>query len=289
MNACKEARHLIVIVIYSMRLDDCPALTCLRKLDPSFQSDCHLYVHINGKRDFTSEIMRMYSGSFSSVTIKYDGHNRGIVCAYRQAILNLGKNVEWITFLDQDSIFDNSLFNAINASIPCLLENEMVLAPVVKGNGSGVHISPFRVFFGKAIPINSVFGYPVCINSMSTFRSEYLLKLEPDFKIDFFLDTFDCWICHHMHMQGMKIKVLQDVITRHTLSLEKTDNGNIYRAREIMALINAVKISWTFFPMAVARFFWRLMRVSWQEKTIQNLNILENYRSYKELKKELYD
>lgn len=289
MSTLKQARYLIVVVIYSTSLDECPTLVCLQGLNPGFQGNCHLYVHINGKRDFTPDIERMFNGRFASVTIQHDGYNRGIVYAYRQAILDLGKNVQWITLMDQDSIFDNRLFNAVEATIPSLSTNEVVLAPVVRENGNGVNVSPFRVFLGKALPFNSLIGYPVCINSMSTFRSDYLRRLAPYFHIDFFLDTFDCWICHHMHRQGMKVKVMLDIITGHELSLTRLRYGDIYRAREIMALVNAARISWTVLPVATARLFWRLSRASWQEKTMQYLNLIENYRKYKELKKELYE
>lgn len=289
MNLNREMNRLVIVVIYAGSIDECHTLRCLQELSRGHRQQMHLYVHINGTSDLRDELQVQFQGAFGRLSVIYDGKNRGIVYAYKTAVLACGSSVQWITLLDQDSVFDNRLFDAIEAATPSLSANEVMLAPVVRENGSGVQVSPFRVFLGKALPFRSVIGFPVCINSMTTFRSEYLLKIAPYFQIDFFLDTFDCWLFNSMHRHGLKVKVLQDVVTGHELSLAKSDHGDIYRAREIMALVNATRISWTFFPLAAVRFFWRLSCVSWQEKTLQYFNLFEHYREYKKLKKELYE
>jgi len=289
MNANKKMNCLVIVVIYAGSLDECRTLRCLQELSVGHRQQMHLYVHINGTSDLRQELQEQFQGTFGRLSVSYDGKNRGIVYAYKTAVIACGSSVQWITLLDQDSVFDNRLFDAIEAAVPSLSANEVMLAPVVRENKSGAQVSPFRVFLGKAIPFRSVIGFPVCINSMTTFRSEYLVKLAPYFQIDFFLDTFDCWLSHSMHCQGLKVKVLQDVVTGHELSLAESDHGDIYRAREIMALFNATRISWKFFPLAAVRFFWRLSCVSWQDKTIRYFNLFEHYRKYKKLKEELYD
>jgi len=283
----KNIRYLLIVVIYTESLDECGTLKCLKQLDSRYRNVAHLYIHINGRSDFSAEIEEMFRDDFAHLTIWFDGRNRGIVYAYKHAVLDAGKDVRWITLLDQDSSFDGRLFEAINTFETRMHPSDVAVAPLVFDTRNGVQLSPFRVFFGKSLPFSTGIGFPVCINSMTTFRADYLLKLAPSFPIDFFLDAFDCRLFYQMHKSGMQVHIFHDLIMGHNLSLIESDHGDTYWAREIMALINSTKISPAFFPLASMRFFLRLVRASWQDRTLRYFNLLGICQKYRVLIRDL--
>ena len=279
--------HLVVVVVYADSLAQCPTLDCLQTLDAGQRERMHLYVYINGRVDLRPELQSRFGGGFGRVSLAYDGRNRGIVYAYRQAILEAGPGVQWITLLDQDSRFDARLFAWREGEDLAPDPLVVALAPVVRDARGGRQVSPFRVFLGRALPFSAPRGFPVCINSMTTFRAAFLVRLAPSFPVGFFLDAFDVWLFHQMYRQGVGLRIMADQIVEQALSLSDAPPDEVFWAREVMALINSTKISPAFLPLAAARFSWRLVRVSWREKTLRYLHLMQNYRQYRHLIREL--
>ncbi|MCD6570726.1 MAG: glycosyltransferase [Deltaproteobacteria bacterium] len=303
--------NLLIVVIYTEDILACTTVTSLLKVDSTYLRDIAIYFYVNGKKDFRDELRKMFSNRCKYLHTFYDGKNRGIVYAYKKAIMEEGKNFEWITFLDQDSVFDEKFVKTVIRLDEYPLDHStMAVAPVVKTQGhipmsplfkmrvrrlnalgvdtkDGIPISPSRIFCGMAKTYVSGLGYPTCINSMTTFRSGFLLEMAPSFPVDFFMDGFDNWLFYRIHKMDLKFYILEDVIVHHHISVANPKITDTYWAREFMSLINTSRISFTFFPLAALRFIWRLFRVIWQTKDIRHLNLMRIYSKYRLLKKDL--
>ena len=279
--------NLFIIVIYSKDIYLCSTITSLLNIDPLYLKNVGLYFYINGKEDFGPQLKTVFGNV--KVWSYYDGKNVGIVKAYQKAISEVGGNYNWITLLDQDSKIDNRFMKAIITLPPSrMIDNKVAVAPIVKAN-NGIILSPTKNFLGRSFSFKSKFGYPTCINSMSTFKSEFLLQMAPEFPVDFFLDAFDNWLFYRMYKLKLKFMVLYDVDFYHDISLINPEINDVYWAREMMFLINTCRISIINFPLTFMRFLWRLFRVVIKTGNVRCLNLVEIYRKYNRLKEDLYN
>lgn len=279
--------NLLIVVIYTENILVCTTVTSLLKVDSAHLRDIGIYFYINGKRDFSREIREMFHGRCKYLHTFYDGKNRGIVYAYKKAVMEEGKNFEWITFLDQDSVFDDRYIKVITHLSKYHFEQSTVaIVPIVKATDE-IQLSPSRIFLGKGMPYSSRFGYPTCINSMTTFRSSFLIEMAQNFPVDFFLDAFDNWLFYQGYKRRLGLHLLEDVVVYHNISLINAELNDTYWAREFMSVINTSRISFTFFPLAALRFIWRLFRMIWQRKDIRYLNLMRIYSKYRFLKRGL--
>ncbi len=278
--------NLFIIVIYSNDISICTTITSLLNIDPIYLKNVGLYFYINGKDDFGPQLKTAF-GNFNMWSY-YDGKNVGIVRAYQKAITEVGEKFDWITLLDQDSKIDNRFMNKItNLSSRRMINNEVAVVPIVKAN-QDIILSPTKNYLGRSFSSKSKFGYPTCINSMSTFKSEFLLHMAPNFPIDFFLDAFDNWLFYCIYRKKLCFVVLDDIDVYHNISLINPEINDVYWAREIMFFINTCRISIINFPLTFLRFLWRLLKVVIKTKDIKYLNLAAIYRKYKNLKKDLY-
>lgn len=279
--------NLFIIVIYSKDICLCSTITSLLNIDPLYLKNVGLYFYINGKEDFGPQLKTAFGKKCMNVWTCYDGKNVGIVKAYQKAITQVGEKFDWITLLDQDSKIDNRFIKAItNLSSSRMIKNEVAVAPIVKANND-IILSPTKNFLGRSFSFKSKFGYPTCINSLSTFKSEFLLQMAPRFPIDFFLDAFDNWLFYRMYKLKLSFAVLDDVEVFHNISLLNPVINDVYWAREMMFLINTCRISIINFPLTFLRFFWRLFRVIIKTGNIRCLNLVDIYRKYNRLKEDL--
>ncbi len=204
--------------------------------------------------------------------------------AYREAVRIYGGDCEWVALLDQDSHFDAAWLDALNAGLTNMRSNDVALAPRIVS--SDVQISPFKLSLGRVIPFDRDGGFPVCINSLTTFRGDYLQKLADDFPVSFFLDAFDVWLFHRMHKAGLSFKLL-DVTVNHELSLSSGAVSETMLARELMSLINMTKVSPVFMPMSLLRFMVRQFKLAARMRSLRPFNLIATYRRYRYLIKDI--
>ncbi len=273
---------LFVVVLYTDDLGSCTTIASLGRL--AFTRQIHLHFQINGTRDFSSELHELFDADYGRVSCAYDGCNRGIVHAYREAVRIYGGGSEWVTLLDQDSDFDVTWLDTLNAGLSNMQPDDVALVPRIVS--SGAQISPFRLSLGRVIPFDSDGGFPVCINSLTTFRAGYLQKLADDFPVSFFLDAFDVWLFHRMHKAGLSFKLL-DVTVKHELSLSSGAVSETMLARELMSLINMTRISLTLMPMSLLRFIFRQLKLAARMRSLRPFNLIATYRRYRYLIKDI--
>ena len=264
--------NLFIIVLYADDLADCKTINSLRRLKNSDQ--IYLHFQINGTRDFSSELHDLFAAEYARVTCSFDGSNRGIVHAYQDAILRFGNECDWITLFDQDSVFDESWYDVLVDNLSYMQTMEVALAPRIMS--AAEQISPFRVKWGRVISHKRKSGFPVCINSLTTFRASYLRRLAGDFPVRFFLDAFDVWLFYRIHRDGLGFRLL-DVTLEHGLSLNEGTVSETMLARELMSLINTAQVSPLFIPMSLLRFIIRQVKLAVAMRSLRPFNLFATY------------
>ena len=136
----------IILVLYKQNLAESKSFISIKSFSDKLEEELHLFVYDNSP---TPQKGHLDSINTPNLTLEYfhDIHNSGVSKAYNMGAQYAKNNSrKWLLLLDQDSIFDQSLFREFVANKK--LHNDIYLfVPLLK---SGEHyISPCKYYLNK--------------------------------------------------------------------------------------------------------------------------------------------
>jgi GT2 family glycosyltransferase len=133
------SKLLVVVVLYKLRLNECPALSTLEKSAELMGIKLAVAVFDNGDKDQAKEIP-----AFSFLQINYikNLENLGVSASYNKGLkIAEDKKLEWLLLIDQDFNFTDNLLKVYkDAQEENPLEN--IFCPELKCND--IRVSPFK-------------------------------------------------------------------------------------------------------------------------------------------------
>lgn len=218
----KQYHLCIVVVIYHQHYHSTKTFQSLLSLQSFLnERNCHVIIYDN------SEQPQLENNNYGFIHFQYfhDRRNIGVIPAYQFAMdYSLENNISWLLRLDQDSFFDQSLFDCFY-KVAKTRQNYAVIIPKICCKES--IISPTYIRLGgiyKAVE-RRITGEPqkaiTYINSMSFINLTYASVRNAVKNAVFYLDISD-------HEFASKIPYshvfIMDIIVNHELSVKDVKN-----------------------------------------------------------------
>ena len=213
-----------VAVLYNCSFEKSNTIISINRALEQLQTRLTLLVYDNGAVKQHSKERFVYG--CLDIIYKHNPENPGISEAYNQGVnYAIGKAIDWILLLDQDTIFNTKFFESFLAEVEETLNREIVcMVPKVLSMNNNVLFSPSIIYPGGItkradrmkpgiILRKSITG----INS-GTFISPTFIESIGGFSDDYPLDMLDHWYFREIKKKKKKVALLNSTV-HHNLSV----------------------------------------------------------------------
>ncbi len=215
-----------VVVLYQCNLENSATLGSLAEFglqQRDFARRVALLIYDNSPEPQPSISDRWNLGAFEYC---HASKNEGLAAAYNHALLMAHEaDVKWLLLLDQDTVLQPTLFEALFAVIESPLSPK-VCAIVPRLIQDGRMLSPQRVgrFRNHDYPEA---GESACHTPITAFNSAACVRVQSleaigGFPGEYWLDYLDHVVFHRLQAAGGRVLVL-DVVMKHRLSLRNLE------------------------------------------------------------------
>jgi GT2 family glycosyltransferase len=167
-------KTLAIVVLYEIDIKDATSIKCLNDAINFEKSNLDILIYDNSRTS-----MKIDNSLFPNLNIKYkhDSRNMGLGIAYNfGAKLAQSMNKKWILLLDQDTLFENEIFDKYLLAI-YNYPSVSLFAPILKLK-NGKNFSPCFYFFKRGFMTSNISTGLNSLHKYSPVNSGMLIRIE---------------------------------------------------------------------------------------------------------------